>query len=196
MSGVTRMTTSGRPRSQSWPTTYYGHPGAWKALPKASFCSPPWLTAVGKPGWLMTAAKPVPGGQVGGSALAGLATTPTAASAATDRSAPMRRLMKTHHSLVSPASAAGPPYKRGDSRASRADLQSRRLRSAVVLDSSAVMRSARFEGDEGRCNPSHAPGWLMFRPEMFQRSGCGKQRRHGASRCDRDRPDETVAYDK
>jgi len=58
------------------------------------------------------------------------------------------------------------------------------------------MRSARFEGDEGRCNPSHAPGWLMFRPEMFQRSGCGKQRRHGASRCDRDRPDETVAYDK
>lgn len=42
----------------------------------------------------MAAVNPVPGGQVGGSALAGLAATPTAASAATDRSAPMRRLMK------------------------------------------------------------------------------------------------------
>src|SRR5215212_8654692 len=78
------------------PPTTYGHPGAWKAFSKAVFWAPPWLTAVGMPGWLMEAVNPVPGGQVGGSALAGLAATPTAASAATDRSAPMRRLMKTH----------------------------------------------------------------------------------------------------
>jgi hypothetical protein len=49
----------------------------------------------------MEAVNPVPGGQVGGSALAGLAATPTAASAATDRSAPIRRLMKTHPSIAS-----------------------------------------------------------------------------------------------
>jgi hypothetical protein len=50
----------------------------------------------------MAAVNPVPGGQVGGSALAGLAATPTAASAATDRSAPMRRLMKHTICLVVP----------------------------------------------------------------------------------------------
>src|SRR5215212_3708202 len=49
----------------------------------------------------MAAVNPVPGGQVGGSALAGLAATPTAASAATDRSAPIPRLMKTHPSIAS-----------------------------------------------------------------------------------------------
>jgi hypothetical protein len=92
------------------PPTTYGHPGAWKAFSKAVFWAPPWLTAVGMPGWLMEAVNPVPGGQVGGSALAGLAATPTAASAATDRSAPMRRLMKTHPSLVSPAAPQGPGY--------------------------------------------------------------------------------------
>ena len=51
----------------------------------------------------MAAVNPVPGGQVGGSALAGLAATPTAASAATDRSAPMRRLMKHTIPLSSPS---------------------------------------------------------------------------------------------
>jgi hypothetical protein len=49
----------------------------------------------------MEAVNPVPGGQVGGSALAGLAATPTAASAATDRSAPIRRLMKPDPSIAS-----------------------------------------------------------------------------------------------
>src|SRR5215212_7744327 len=98
------------------PPTTYGHPGAWKAFSKAVFWAPPWLTAVGMPGWLTAAVNPVPGGQVGGSALAGLAATPTAASAATDRSAPMRRLMK--HTLPwYPPSAAGPAYKRREGRA-------------------------------------------------------------------------------
>jgi hypothetical protein len=70
------------------------HPGAWKAFSKAGFWAPPWLSAVGMPGWLMEAVNPVPGGQDGGSALAGLAATPTAASAPTNRSAAKRRLMK------------------------------------------------------------------------------------------------------
>ena len=75
--------------------TYGGlHPGAWKAFSKAGFWAPPWLSAVGMPGWLMEAVNPVPGGQDGGSALAGLAATPTAASAPANRSAPKRRLMK------------------------------------------------------------------------------------------------------
>ena len=94
-------------------TTYGGlHPGAWKAFSKAGFWAPPWLSAVGMPGWLMEAVNPVPGGQDGGSALAGLAATPTAASAPANRSAPKRRLMK--HTLP-----FAPPQRR------RASLQAR-----------------------------------------------------------------------
>jgi hypothetical protein len=56
----------------------------------------------------MAAVHPVPGGQIGGPALAGLAATPTAASAATDRSAPIRRLMKHTFPSLPPQSSSGP----------------------------------------------------------------------------------------